>query len=130
MTGATKALYYILKNDSGVSAIVGTKIYSRTASQGAAAPFIVMTIVSVDPQDTKDRPSSVDHVRVQIDCYEVDYGKVEVLHDAVRDALDNNVGTHNTVKVDGLKYETENDIVDEDTDLFRRSADYIVRVKY
>jgi hypothetical protein len=34
------------------------------------------------------------------------------------------------VKLDGIKYETENDTLDEDVDIFRRSADYIIRVKY
>jgi len=131
-TSVGKAVFSILTNDADVAAIVGTKVYPRTAPQGVKIPYIVYTIVSVTPTDTKDRPSPVDAIRVQIDCYDRTYLGCETLNAATRDAMDAyEIGaTVAGVKLDGIKYETENDTLDEDVDIFRRSTDYIIRVKY
>jgi len=131
-TQVGKAIFSILTTDAEVSAIVGAKVYPRTAPQGVVIPYVVYSIISVTPTDTKDRPSPVDAIRVQIDCYTRTYLGGETLHGAVRDAIDAyEIGaTVAGVKLDGIKYETENDTIDEDVDIFRRSADYIIRVKY
>ena len=131
-TSVTKAIKYILNNTAGVTAIIGTKSHAGRAPQETAAPYVVFDIVSVEPTDSKTRPSSVDAVRVQIDCYATTYAGVEALNDAVRSALDAyTIGaTVNGVKVDGIKYITENATIDEETDIFRRSSDYQIRIKY
>jgi hypothetical protein len=131
-TQVGKAVFSILTTDAAVSAIVGAKVYPRTAPQGIKIPYVVYSIISVTPTDTKDRPSPLDAVRVQIDCYDRTYMGCETLHGKVRDAIDAyEIGaTVAGVKLDGIKYETENDTIDEDVDIFRRSADYIIRVKY
>jgi len=70
--------------------------------------------------------------RVQIDCYATTYRVAEQLHDAVRTAIDGyEIGaTVNGVLLDGISYVTENDAFDDDIHVFRKSADYMVRVKY
>lgn len=131
-TDVGKAVYYILANDATVAGIVGTKIFPVRAVQLTSVPYVTYSIISTNPADTKQRPSYVDTVRLQIDCYETTYAKAETLHHAVRTALDAyTIGaTVATVKLDGIKYETENDTIDEDVDLYRKSADYMIRVKY
>ena len=131
-TSVTKAINYILNNTAGVTAIISTKSHAGRAPQETALPYVVFDIVSVEPTDSKTRPSSVDAVRVQIDCYATTYAGVEALNDAVRSALDAyTIGaTVNGVKVDGIKYITENATIDEETDIFRRSSDYQIRIKY
>ena len=119
-TSVTKAIKYILGNTAGVTAIVGTKSHAGRAPQETAAPYVVFDIVSVEPTDSKTRPSSVDAVRVQVDCYATTYAGVEALNDAVRAALDAyTIGA----TVNGIKYITENAAIDEETDIFRRSSD-------
>ena len=131
-TSVTTAIKYILNNTAGVTAIISTKSYAGRAPQETALPYVVFDIVSVEPTDSKTRPSSVDAVRVQVDCYATTYAGVEALNDAVRAALDAyTIGaTVNGVKVDGIKYITENATIDEETDIFRRSSDYQIRIKY
>ena len=131
-TEAIKAIKHILGNTAGVTAIVGTKSHAGRAPQETALPYVVFDIVSVEPTDSKTRPSSLDRIRVQVDCYATTYAGAEALNDAVRSALDAyTIGaTVNGVKVDGIMYITENGTIDEETDIYRRSADYQIRVKY
>lgn len=131
-TGVGKAVYSILSGNATVAALVSTRIYPRTAAQNASLPYVTYFIVSVNPTDTKDRPSPVDAIRVQVDCYATTYAGAEALNGAVRDALDNyTIGTTvGGIKTDGIKYETENDALEEEVDIFRKSADYSIRVKY
>lgn len=131
-TNVTYALKAIFDADAGVTAIVGTKHYAGRALQETALPYVVFDIVSVDPTDEKDGASPVDAVRVQVDCYAATYLGVEALNDAVRDALDAypTGTTIGGVKVDGVLYITENGTISDETDIFRRSSDYQVRIKY
>lgn len=132
MTGAGVAIYGILSAAAGVTNLVSTKIYPRLAPMETVAPYVVYSIVSVDPTDSKTRPSTLDRVRVQIDCYGRTYASAEAVHSAVRTALDAyTIGsTVAGVKLDGIKFETENDTFEEDVDIHRRSADYQIRIKY
>lgn len=132
MTGAGVAIYGILSAASGVTTLVSTKIFPRLAPMETVAPYVVYSIVSVDPTDSKTRPSTLDRVRVQIDCYARTYASAEAVHSAVRSALDAyTIGsTVAGVKLDGIKFETENDTFEEDVDIHRRSADYQIRIKY
>jgi hypothetical protein len=121
-----------LSATAGVTALVSNRIYPVTATQNATLPYITYSIVSVNPTDTKDRPSHLDAVRLQVDCWAATYMAAEAIHGAVRDAIDAyTIGeTVAGVVLDGIKYETENDTLDEDVDIFRKSADYMIRVKY
>jgi hypothetical protein len=131
-TDAGKVIYGILSVTSGVTSLVSTRIYPTIAPAETVAPFITFRIVSNNPTDTKTRPSKVDFVRVQIDCWGRTYASAEAVHGAVRTAIDNYAlgSTVASVKVDGIKFETENDALDEEIDIYRRSADYILRIKY
>ena len=125
-TDVADAVYSILSNASGVTSLVSTKIYPTIAAQEAVAPFIVFnSAISVDPTDTKTRPSSLDRFRIQVDCYGRTRKQAVSVHLAVRTALDGyTIGsTVASVKLDGIKFETENDAFDEEVDIFRKSAD-------
>lgn len=134
---AGKALYNILSNAAGVTAIVSTRIYPDTAPQGSTLPYVVYSAISSVPQNTKDVPAKIDHVRVQIDCYAATTASAagqdiaEALSEAVRAAIDGIMpGVYGTVVVDGIQFENENSAVNEEVDIFRRSADYQIRIKH
>ena len=131
-TQVAKAVYHILKTDLAIAAAVGQKIYPVNVPQNTASPFISFFVVSTTPVDTKDRPSQIDEVRVQIDVWARTYGQAEDIHGIVRTALDAYpIGTLvNGIFLDGIRYDTERDDMEEETDLYRRSADYMIRVKY
>jgi len=131
-TGAGKAVYAILSAAAGVTALASTRIYPVRAPQNTTLPYVTYTVVSVNPTDTKDRPSHLDTVRMQIDCWATTYAGAEALHAAIRTAIDAYQinATAGGVVVNGIKYETENDAFEDEVDIYRKSADYMIRVKY
>jgi hypothetical protein len=97
----------------------------------------VYAVISSIAQNSKDVPSDIDHVRVQIDCYAkstasvAGFDQAEQLAEAGRNAIDGvNPGTYGTVYVDGIRFEQENHTINEEIDVFRHSSDYQVRVKH
>jgi hypothetical protein len=117
------AIYALLTGSAPVTAEVGTRIYPVFRPQGSALPAVVYTEISTTPSDTKSGPSDVDAVRVQIDVFSATYAQ------AVRAVLDKYMGTAGGVVVDGVRFENENQTVDPTEEIYRRSADYLFRIK-
>ena len=129
-TEVGKTVYAMLAADATLTALVSTKIYPVIAPQNVASPFVVYSIASAIPTNTKDRISEVDTMRVQIDCYARTYSQVEAIASAARLAIDGQTGTKAGIYVDGVAYENEQDLIDEDVDLYRKSLDFFIRIKY
>jgi Protein of unknown function (DUF3168) len=128
-------LYTILSANSGVTDICQTRIYPLTIPQNDQLPAVRIVEIAVQPNDTKTSASSLDAVRVQIDCYATSVLAVQQLEEAVRAAIDryrNSVtvsGTGGaTYFVDGIRFENRNQTMEEERDIFRASADYQIRV--
>ena len=98
------AIYDILSNDSNVSALVSTRIYPNVAKQSSAFPFIVYQTTSTDPTDTKDGVSPLDVISFEVLCFSETYTQAVDLAEKVRNALDRNTGTHNTIITQGLSF--------------------------
>ena len=81
------AIYSLLVNDSAVSAIVGTRIYPELAEEGASAPYIVYSVVSNTPSDTKDG-TPIDEAQLEVFSVGSTYAAANDLADNVRAALD------------------------------------------
>lgn len=107
---------------------VGTA-YPMKAPQTTALPYIVYHVISNDPTDTKDGVSELDVARVQIDSYAATYSAAATLSDSVRSTLDRYSGTVQSIVIDKIVFENENDIYDEDAECYRRSQDYFIRIK-
>ena len=101
---AGKAVYGILSANSGVTDLVGTRIFPEIAEQEAATPFIVYQLQSVAPEDTHDGPSKLDEVRFEFLCYADTYNKAADVGVAVRAALDRVSGTYNGVNVESVQF--------------------------
>lgn len=134
-------LYTILAADSTVTGLVGTdsgggwKIYPVTIPQKAALPQVRITEIAVEPYDTKTGASTLDAVRVQIDCYAASMLTAQQLDEAVRNAIDRYRGSVTvtgtggaTYFVDGIRFENRNQTMETEKDIFRVSSDYQVRV--
>lgn len=101
---AGKAVYGILSANSGVTDLVGTRIFPEIAEQEAATPFIVYQLLSVDPEDTHDGPSKLDEVRFEFLCYADTYDTAADVGVKVRAALDRVSGTYNGVNVESVQF--------------------------
>ena len=101
---AGKAVYGILSANSGVTDLVGTRIFPEIAEQEAATPFIVYQLQSVAPEDTHDGPSKLDEVRFEFLCYADTYDTAADVGVKVRAALDRVSGTYNGVNVESVQF--------------------------
>lgn len=122
------AIYSLLVNDSAVSAIVGTRIYPELAEEGASAPYIVYSVVSNTPSDTKEG-TPIDEAQLEIFSVGNTYAAANDLADKVRAALDRKsqvvVGT---VTVQSIHYTNEVVEVSERRDLYISVQDYTTRI--
>ena len=122
------AIYSLLVNDSAVAAIVGTRIYPELAEEGASAPYIVYSVVSNTPSDTKDG-TPIDEAQLEIFSVGSTYAAASDLAGKVRAALDRKsqivVGT---VTVQSIHYTNEVVEVSEKRDLYISVQDYTTRI--
>lgn len=110
-----QTLYAVLKNDSAVSALVGTRIYPLVMPQDGLLPAVVYQRVSTVPITSLDGDSGLDAVRMQSSCWATTYLGARILADAVRAAV--------TLNMPAV---TEMDISDRDetTGHFRMLLDF------
>jgi len=122
------AIYSMLKDDSAVAALVSTRIYPELAEEGASAPYIVYSVVSNTPSDTKEG-TPIDQAQLEIFSVGNTYAAANDLADKVRAALDRKsqivVGT---VTVQSIHYTNEVVEVSEKRDLYISVQDYTTRI--
>ena len=64
-----KAIYNILSNTTAVTDIVSTKIYPEIAPQNESQPYIVYSVVSNSPSNTKDDNGEIDEAAIEAVSY-------------------------------------------------------------
>ena len=122
-------IYSLLVNDSAVSAVVGTRIYPELAEEGASAPYVVYSVVSNTPSDTKDG-TPIDEAQLEIFSVGSTYAAAPTtLQTRCAAALDRKsqivVGT---VTVQSIHYTNEVVEVSEKRDLYISVQDYTTRI--
>jgi len=122
------AIYSMLKDDSAVSALVGTRIYPELAEEGASTPYVVYSVVSNTPSDTKEG-TPIDEAQLEIFSVANTYAAANDLADKVRAALDRKSQTVvGTVTVQSIQYTNEVVEVSEKRDLYISVQDYTTRI--
>ena len=87
------ALVYHLKNDDGVSALVGARVFPQFGKEGIAYPYIVFNRVSTARHPEMEAASGLVSSRVQIDVWDNDPLTAQNVAEAVRAALDGYTNT-------------------------------------
>ena len=122
------AIYSMLKDDSAVAALVGTRIYPELAEEGAATPYVVYSVVSNTPVDTKDS-APVDEAQLEVFSVADTYAAANDLADKVRAALSRqSKKVLDTVAVQSIKYTNEVTEVSAARDMFISVQDYTARI--
>jgi len=126
-----KSIYYILVNDTDVSALVGTRIFPNVAPQTTTLPFIIYDVTGVSPNDTKEGPSTLDTNDVMISCYSETYSEASDLAQKIRVAMDRiNEGVYNDETIQSSQFQSYNDIFDDtsgDAGIYRKALDFEIR---
>lgn len=82
-------VYQLLHGDSGVSGIVGTRIYRHgDAPQDVQLPYITWSVTTATPENVLSGAPRVDAMDVQVNCWGNDDADIEHLGECVRDAIE------------------------------------------
>jgi len=122
-----KDIYYILKSDTDVAALVGTRIYPMKLPQRWTLPAITYQKISGDRAPSYAGASGRTRPRFQVDCWDDNYLDVKDLADKVRKCLDGHKGDINTESnVGGIHLEGDRDIWEDNIDVFRVTMDFVI----
>jgi len=121
-----KALINILKADSGVTALVNTRIFFADSPQTPPVPFILMTRVGTQFVHSLNSNSGLCNARIQLDCYAKTQKEARSVGQAVKAALDTFRGTESEVTIQAVLLLDSMDGYDESPELRRVTQDYHV----
>lgn len=125
------ACYKLLSERAAVSSVVGTRIYPELAAEGAQMPYIVYSVVSNSPSDTKGG-TPIDEAELEVFSVANSYSAANDLADKVRAALDRQNATvsvsDGAVTVQSIQYTNEVTEVSEDRKTFVSVQDYTFRI--
>jgi hypothetical protein len=91
-----KLVNYLLTNEAGLTALVGTKIFPYVINEDTTLPAVIYKVNSLDVIYDKDRWVN-DEFNVTVSNYSVDYTQVENIAYQVRAALENKQGRINNI---------------------------------
>ncbi len=69
-------------------ALVSNRCYPLVMPQNPTYPAIVYSRISSNPENVLEGGSTIDQVRIQIDCYATTYGSAKSLAEQVRTAME------------------------------------------
>lgn len=113
------SIFTALSGASGVSTIVGSRVYPLVIPQGAALPAVTYTRISGPLEMSLSGGAGLESVRVQIDAWSTTYASAKSLAAAIRAAM----LAATAFKVASV---SDRDLFEDETSVFRVSADFTV----
>lgn len=125
------AIRSLLTSDSAVQALISGRVYPEQAPEGAQAPFVVYSVISNTPSDSKNG-TPVDEAQVEIFSVNNTYANTNDLADKVRAALDRSKVSvsvaEGQIRVDSIHYTNEVTEVNTEKKLYVAIQDYTIRI--
>lgn len=107
-----------------------TKIFPELAPPNIDAPYVVYSVVSNSPSETKNKNGNIDVASIEVYGFQDTYNKAVDLGVSVRAALDRKTGTYNTIEIQSTNYVNEQMDVNEARKLWAAIQDYSIRIKH
>lgn len=129
MADIESGLFAFLSANTGIQAVVGTRIYPLRVPEGATLPALAYHKVSGPSEHSKDGDMSLNHPRFQITCWAATYAAAKAGRTAVSAALNgfaNGSVMGGSVVVDQVIVENDMDLHDQTTLEFGASTDAII----
>ena len=104
------AIFKMLSEDPAINAIVNTRVYPSVIPQKTALPAIIYSQDTNEPTNVKQNPSTLDVIRMEIDCFADTIVECDQLAKDIRRVLDRFSGTVENVVIDSVTF------MDEDND--------------
>jgi len=105
------------------------KIFPELAPPDIDAPYVVYSVVSNSPSDTKNANGDIDTASIEVYGFQDTYNKAVDLGVSIRAALDRKTGTYNTIEIQSTNYVNEQMDVNEARKLWAAIQDYSIRIK-
>ena len=125
-----EALIARLLADSGVAAVVGTRVFPGARPQASALPAIVLNRISGGPEYADDGEVGLEQGRIQIDCWAATYSEAKLLARAVTACLSAFEGTVGGTTFQFIALDIERDLREggsnADAYPFRTALDFLV----
>jgi len=110
MSAIGSSIFKILTDDGDVSALVAARVYPTFVPQGVAMPAITYQRIVAVRAHTIGSTDNMVPATYQINCWAETYGGARALSEVVRVALNNYTGTVNSVVIQAVQLNDEDDI--------------------
>ena len=120
---------FVTISSISVEEMAVNKIFPELAPTGIDAPYVVYSVVSNSPSDTKNANGDIDTASIEVYGFQDTYNKAVDLGVSVRAALDRKTGTYNTIEIQSTNYVNEQMDVNEARKLWAAIQDYSIRIK-
>lgn len=118
----------LLAANTGLSALVGAKIYPLVVPQNTAYPAVVYQVISKipnsEPCQGEQHSENVQQARMQVSIYAEKYEQIVAIDEAIRSALDYYKGTVGTVQISSLRFLSARDLYAQEALVYHRAIDY------
>ena len=115
--------------DSGITSLIGERLYYVKAPQNVTKPYVVFFKASGPREYSHDGASKLARPRFQFSCFATTYDQAKQIAEAIRAAIEafsGTMGGAGGVEVGSCFCINESDIYEEDTRLFHVAVDYLI----
>ena len=113
-------VYNLLKNDSGVKALINERVYPLVAQQNVTKPYITYRVINGLKIQCLGGQIYQGDYRMQLDCYALTYPNVKAISQAVKNCLIGFMASNNINIIDDY---------DDETRLFKQIIDFKIKDK-
>ena len=118
----------IFDTDATLLSRFSSRVYPLTATQGAAMPYAVYELHTVDPARTKDSDSHVDEIRVRFNVIAETYVEVVAGEEEIRAAFVRARDDYSGVSVNSCTFEGARDLFSDSDRRYARQVDLRFRI--
>lgn len=129
MADIEAVLYAKLIADSGLSALIGTRVYPNVIPQNATLPAIAYQRISTRQTVSHSGPSNLYRPRFQFTAVSTTYANVKAVAGALRDALNGLTDEATTPPLGVALMDNETDGFTDASDLYSVRQDYFIWFK-
>ena len=113
-------VYNLLKNDSGVKALINERVYPLVAPQNVTKPYITYRVINGLKIQCLGGQIYQGDYRMQLDCFALTYSNAKAISKAVKDCLIGFMASNSINIMDDFEDETQ---------LFKQIIDFKIKNK-
>ena len=115
-----KKVYELLKNDTGVKALIDGRVYHLVAPQNVQKPYMIYRVITGLKIQCLGGQIFQGDYRMQLDCFGTSYASVKAISQAVESALVGFLSSNNINIMDDFE---------DETGLFKQIIDFKIKDK-